>query len=214
VRVRAPAALLAALAAVVGAGCAGSVDGNEPPEPPTSAELSRFVAETPRPAYWLGPRYRGITVSHIGVNRRGAVGLTYGEWTCDSGCGDSGGISTRRRDVDVLSHFAYGEGIDSKDCWTRVGRAVAALVGCLPEGYPQELLIYTGSLQVTATSLYTADKQDEIPVRTVLRALRPLNAHAPWPLPPPTRLSCAELPRVDRRLRRHMPRVLRPSTPC
>ncbi len=114
--------------------------------PPTAAELSRFSAGARQPAYWLGPRFRGITVSHAALVGR-EVRLTYGPWECDTGCTD-------------------------------------------------------------------ADGQDEIPVRSVVRRLRPLNARAPWPLARPERWTCRELERIDGRYRRHMPRALRPRAAC
>jgi hypothetical protein len=207
--------LLGALAAGVIAGCSEDGEAEQPPEPPTTAELSRFVAETRQPAYWLGPRYRAITVSRAWVNR-GRVRLTYGPWSCNpgSGCTDTGGIWTGRRDIDVLSRVDVAERIDPKDCWSQVGKAVAALIDCLPDGYPQEVVIYSGTREIHVTSLYTRDRQGEIPARTVLRGLRPLNAHASWPLPRPRPLSCREYKRVDERYRRHMPRPLRRRPAC
>lgn len=68
--------LLALLVAVVG-GCGQEFERQEPPAPPTRAELSRFIAETRQPAYWLGHRFRGLAVSHASADRWG-VSLTYG----------------------------------------------------------------------------------------------------------------------------------------
>jgi hypothetical protein len=211
--------LLALLVAVAFGGCGQrslgeGFEGDKPPAPPTTAELSRLVAETRQPAYWLGARFRGITVSHAS-SIRGEVSLTYGPWTCDSGCIDAGGVTTGRRHIDALSRFDFADAsIDPKDCWTRVGNAVAALPGCDPEGYPQELLIYAGTREILITSLYTSDGQAEIPARAVLRGLRPLNAHAPWPLQRPKALSCRDFGQVDRRYRRHMPQPLQPRSEC
>jgi hypothetical protein len=143
------------------------------------------------------------------------VRLTYGPWTCDTGCVDEGGVSTGRRSVaDNLSRADVGYPIDPKKCWTRVRKAVAAWIGCDPGGSPQELLVYTGTSELLVTSLATADGEGEISARTVVRGLRPLNGLAAWPLPRPTPLSCQEFNRVDRRYRRHMPQPLRPLAEC
>lgn len=200
------------LAAVALSGCMNLPDTGDPPEPPTAADLSRIVARTQQPAYWLGPRFRGLDISAATVTRS-RVSLTYGPWSCDSGCVDSGGVFTSRRDV-RLSREDFSDRIDTRDCWTRIGKAVAVLIGCLPDGYPQEMLIFSGSREILVTSLYTRDGQGEISVETVLRRLRPLNANAPWPLPRPKRLSCRQLTRVDKRYRRHMPPALRPASDC
>lgn len=206
--------LLGFLVAVALGGCGQGSEGEQPPAPPTTAELSRLVAETRPSAYWLGPRFRGITVSHTSADG-GAVGVTYGPWTCDSGCIDAGGVWTAHRDVNDLASFDFDDaGLDPKDCWTRVARAVAVLLGCDPDGYPQELLIYSATREILVTSLYTRDGQGEIPVRAVLRGLRPLNARAPWPLQRPKPLSCREFRQVDRRYRSHMPVALRPRSEC
>jgi hypothetical protein len=206
--------LLALLVAMAFEGCGQDVEGQKPPAPPTTAELSRFIAETREPAYWLGPRLRGISVSHVGVGR-GWAGLTYGPWTCDTGCTDNGGVWTGRREIEVLSRFDYADtGIDTKDCWTRVGRTVAVLAGCDPHGYPQELLIYVGKLEIRVTSLYTRDGQADIPVGAVVRLLRPLNARAPWPLPRPEPLSCHDFGQIHRLYRRDTPQALQPRSAC
>ena len=88
------------------------------------------------------------------------------------------------------------------------------LIACDRGGYPQELLVYSGTREILVTSLYTPDGKSELPVRTVVRALRPLNAQAAWPLPGPTRLSCDEFSKIDRGYRRHMPQPLRPTAEC
>jgi len=209
--------VLALLVAVAIGGCgpggeAQGLEEDEPPAPPTTAELSRFVAETRQPAYWLGPRFRGITVSHATADRS-HVDLSYGPWTCDSGCVDEGGVVTGPRDIGALSQYDFVDA-SPKDCWTRIGRAVAVLVGCDPHGYPQELLVYSGNREIYVTSLATRDGQDEIPVRTVVRGLRPLNARASWPLQRPEPLSCRDFGRVDRRYRLHMPQSLQPRSEC
>jgi hypothetical protein len=205
--------LLGLLVTMAFGGCGQNVEGQKPPAPPTAAELSRSIADTREPAYWLGPRFRGISVSHVSAGR-GWVGLTYGLWTCDSGCTDSGGVWTGRREIQVLSRFHYADtGIDTTDCWTRVGR-VAVLAGCDPHGYPQELLIYAGKREIRVTSLYTRDGQADIPVRAVVRRLRPLNARAQWPLPRPDPLSCHDFGQVHRLYRRDMPQALQPRSAC
>jgi hypothetical protein len=116
--------------------------------------------------------------------------------------------------MDDLSPDPGNPVIAPKKCWTRVGKAVAVLIGCDPGGYPQELLVYSGTHEIRVTSLYTRDGEGEVSVRTVVRGLRPLNALAAWPLPRPTPLSCQEFRRVDRRYRRHMPQPLRPLAEC
>jgi hypothetical protein len=212
IRARPPRRLLLVLVAVGVGGCGQDVEGEEPPAPPTRAELSRFVAETREPAYWLGPRFRGLAVSYARVERWG-VNITYGPWTCDTGCTEEGGVSTVRRSIaDDLTVDDYGWPIDPKKCWTRVGKAVAVLIDCDPRGYPQELVVFSGDNEIVVTSLAKPDV--EIPARTVVRGLRPLNARAAWPLPGPARLSCHEFSRVDRRYRRHMPQPLRPLAEC
>lgn len=209
--------LLASLAAIPVGSCGGPEPDPEQsrPVPPTTAELSRFAAETRLPAYWLGPRFRGITVSDATVEGR-EVRLTYGPWECDFGCTDAGGISTRRREVRWLSRYEYEEdpGLDLEDCWTRIGKAVAVLLSCLPDESEQQMLIYSGTREISVTSLYTSDGQGEIPVQSVVRGLRPLNARARWPLGRPEPWTCRELKRIDPRYRRHMPRVLRPRAAC
>ena len=205
--------LVVALVALGVGGCGRDLEDEEPPAPPTTAELSRFVAETRQPAYWLGPRFRGIAVTHASAGRWG-VRLTYGPWTCDTGCTDEGGVSIQRRSMDDLWPDAGDPVIAPKKCWSRIGKAVAVLSGCDPGGYPQDLVVYSGPHEILVTSLYTPDGQSEISVRTVVRGLRPLNARAAWPLPRPTPLSCREFNRVDRRYRRHMPQPLRPLAKC
>ena len=203
--------LLALLVASAFGGCGRDFEDEKPPAPPTTAELSRFVAETREPAYWLGPRFRGLAVSHVSAVR-GHVGLTYGPWSCDSGCTEDGGVWTGPRDIGALSEADGYTGVVSRKCWSRVGKAVAVLLGCDPGGYPQELVIYTGTREILVTSLLT--RTDEIPARAVVRRLRPLNAEAPWPLLRPTPLSCRGFERVDPRYRRHMPQALQPRTAC
>jgi hypothetical protein len=207
------ARLLLGLVVVASGGCGNGFEEDEPPAPPTQAELSQLVADTRQPAYWLGPRFRGITVSHARAGH-GRVRLTYGPWTCDSGCVDEGGVSTGPRQIDVLTDSDGYTGIDATRCWTRVGRAAAVLLGCDPGGYPQEMVIYSGAREIYLTSLYTRDGQGEIPARAVARGLRPLNVRAPWPLERPEPLSCRELGQIDRRYRRHMPPSLRPRSEC
>jgi hypothetical protein len=201
------------IGALAVAGCAGALRDPKPPTPPTAGQLARIVAQTRQPAYWLGPRYRGLEVSSATVTPRG-VGMTYGPWSCDSGCTDSGGAFTQLRDLD-LSHEDYNPPeADPKKCWIRIGKALAVLIGCDPELYPQEMEIYTGTRSIQLTSLYTRDGQSEISVRAVVRGLRPLNDNAPWPLQRPKPLSCRELRHVGRKYRRHMPRSLRPNRHC
>ena len=187
-------------------GCGKTVADEEAPPPPTSAELSRFVAETRKPAYWLGPRFRGLAVSYARVERWG-VNITYGPWTCDSGCGGEG-ISTVRRSIPDDLTVYESELIDPKKCWSRVGKAVAVMLGCDPAGGDQEMLVFSGANEIYVTSLYKPDR--EIPALAVVRHLRPLNDAAPWPLPRPAQLSCHEFNHVDRRYQRHMPQPLRP----
>ena len=103
---------------------------------------------------------------------------------------------------------------DLKACWTRIGEAVAVLVGCNPDVYEQRMEIYSGPRTIYVDSLYTRDGKADIAVRTVVRSLRPLNRRAPWPLVRPNRLSCRELGRVAKPYRRHMPSVLRPKRGC
>jgi hypothetical protein len=186
----------------------------ELPVPPTAAQLARLAAETRTPAYWLGPRYEGLSVSHVSTGRD-EVTLTYGAWRCDSGCSNSGGVSTRRRGVGRLSRFEYFKtDIDPGECWSRVGKAVAVLLGCNPNGYPQELLIYSGSRAIRVTSLPTRDRRGEVPARTVAHELQPLNHQAPWPLLRPKRLGCRAFEQVDGRYRSQMPSSLRPRSKC
>ena len=211
--VRGGFALLLLLVVVGVTGCGRDFEDEEPPAPPTRAELERFVAETRQPAYWLGPRFRGIAVSHASAGRWGAR-LTYGRWTCDTGCTDEGGVSTQRRSMDDLAPYPGDPVIYPKRCWTRVRKAVAVLIGCFPGGYPQELVVYSGTHEILVTSLITPHQQREFPARAVVRGLRPLNARAAWPLEPPARLTCREFSRVDRRYRQHMPRPLRPLADC
>lgn len=201
------------LGAVVWCGCAaGTAEESKPPAPPTAAELSRFVADTRLPGYWLGPRFQGLTVSHASVNQD-QVGVTYGRWSCDSGCVDSGGIWTGPRTIDSLTSFDYA-GVKTKDCWRRIGRAVSVLLGCDPHAYEEEVVVFSGRQEIFVASLYTRDGQDEISASTVVRRLRPLNARAPWPLQRPARLSCREFEQVHRHYRRQMPRALRPAARC
>lgn len=207
------ASVLFVVSALALGGCGGAFAKQVPSKPPTSEQLTRIAATTRQPAYWPGPSFRQITISSA-TARRGYVYFSYGPWTCDSGCGPSGGVGTGRRDVAVLVRIDVGGHTDTRKCWSRAGRAVVLLVACLPDGYPQELLLFTGSRAISVTSLYTRDGRGEIPAREVLRALRPLNSNAPWPLPAPMRLSCPEFRRLDGRYRRHAPSVLRPRSNC
>jgi hypothetical protein len=214
IQARPPRRLLLVVLVAVGIGGCGDVfEEQEPPAPPSKAELSRFIAETRQPAYWLGPRFRGVSVSHASANRWG-VRVTYGPWTCDSGCIGEGGVWTGRRSIDDLSPDPGAPVIAPKKCWTRVGKAVAVLLYCDPRSYPQELLVYSGTHEISVTSVSTPDGESEFSPRTVVRGLRPLNAVAAWPLPRPTPLSCHEFSRVDRRYQRHMPQPLRPLAAC
>lgn len=205
-----PTAVLALVATVAFGGCAGG-SADTPPTPPTAAELERFVSGTRQPAYWLGRDFEGVAVSAINAGSKGAS-LTYGEWSCDPGsdCSDPGGVFTAQRPGSIAD-LDMAEEASRRDCWSRVGKAVAMLNGCLPDGYPQALFIYSGDLEITVTSLLTRDDQSEVSARTVARRLRPLNGNAPWPLPAPEPLSCATFKRVDPRVRQHMPRPLRPT---
>ena len=202
---------LSGLLLVLLVGCGKTVADDEPPPPPTRAELSQFVAETREPAYWLGPRFRGLGVSYARVERWG-VNITYGPWTCDSGCGGEGVSTTHRSIADDLTVGDYDWPIDPEKCWTRVGKAVAVMLGCDPAGGDQEMLVFSGANEIYVTSLYKPDR--EIPALAVVRGLRPLNDAAAWPLPRPTPLSCDEFGNVDRRYRRHMPQPLRPAGDC
>jgi hypothetical protein len=193
-------------------GCGGAFAEEVPPKPPDRDQLSRIAATTRQPAYWLGPSFRQITVSSATARRH--VYFSYGPWTCNSGCSPSGGVLTGRRDTAGLVRIDVGGHIDPRKCWSRARRAVVLLVDCLPDGYPQELLVFTGSRAISVTSLYTPDGKGEIPAREVLRALRPLNRNAPWPLPAPRHLSCKEFRRLDGRYRRYAPAVLRPRNEC
>ena len=205
--------VLFVVSALALAGCGGAFAEEVPPKPPSGEQLSRIAATTRQPAYWLGPSFRQITVSAATARRR-YVSFAYGAWTCDSGCSPSGGVGTGRRDTALLVRIDVGGHIDPRECWSRAGRAVVLLVDCLPDGYPQELLVFTGSRAISVTSLYTPDGRGEVPAREVLRALRPLNRNAPWPLPAPMRLSCKEFRRLDGRYRRRAPTVLRPRSDC
>jgi hypothetical protein len=204
---------LVTLAALACGACAATETPEQrAPAAPTAAQLSRFAAETRAPAYWLGPGFEGVAVSQAELEGD-RVAITYGPWMCDSGCVDSGGVWTGPRELEVISRFDFADtSVDPADCWTRVRKAVALLLGCDPEGYPQDLIVYTGPREILVTSLYTDD--DEIPARTVARGLRPLNAHAPWPLSRPRPLTCREFRTFDRRYRQGMPRPLRPRAAC
>jgi hypothetical protein len=128
---RSQPAVLGFFVVVAFSSCGLESDGQELPVPPTAAELSRLVAETREPAYWWGPQIEGIEVSHASASED-EVALTYGRWTCDSGCSDSGGVTTGRRGIGRLSRFEYANTrIDTEDCWTRVGKAVAVLPGAI-----------------------------------------------------------------------------------
>lgn len=194
-------------------GCTDAPDEHEPPEPPTAAKLSRIAATTQQPAYWLGPSFEGLDVSAVTVARQ-RVGFTYGSWTCDSGCSPSGGVFTSRRGQVLLTREDFGDQVNTRNCWTRIAGAVAVLIGCRPDLYEQEMVIFSANREISVNSLYTADGQDDIPVRVIVRRLRPLNANAPWPLPRPRRLTCRELKRIDKRYRRHMPQALKPRGAC
>ncbi len=201
--------MLMLVASAMLGGCSGD-PADTPPTPPTAADVAQFVSGTRQPAYWLGADVRGATVSDIRVSDRGTA-LSYGEWSCDpgSGCSDPGGVSTGRRSAS-LADLEVIDGAASRDCWSRIGKAVAVLDGCIPDGYPQLLLIYSGTLEISVTSIYTRDGQGEISARAAARRLRPVNSKAPWPLPAPEPLSCAAFKRIDPGVRRHMPRPLRP----
>ena len=116
--------------------------------------------------------------------------------------------------MDEVEHDRSDPVIAPRKCWRRVGTAVAVLLGCDPGGYPQQLVVFAGAYEIHVTSLYTPDGKEEIPVHTVVRGLRPLNAQAAWPSLRPTPLSCHAFSQVDRRYRLHMPRALRPLTEC
>lgn len=92
---------LALAAAGALSGCGGAFDVGDapsPPERPSKADLDHVVKATRQPSYWLGTRFRGVTISSATVSRS-LVSLTYDPWTCDSGCTDAGGVSARRRDL-------------------------------------------------------------------------------------------------------------------
>jgi hypothetical protein len=195
------------------AGCAESVQESEPPKRPSKEDLAQIAATTHQPAYWLGPHFRGIKISRAIATRRGAA-FSYGAISCEpgSGCADTGGVGTSRRRIE---QFEPADGrVDPRNCWTRAGRAVAVLMGCAPDGYPQELVIYSATREIHLTSLYTTDGQGEIPARVVSRGLRPLNANAPWPLPAPAPFTCREFRRLGTLYQRHAPDAIRPKAAC
>lgn len=211
--------LPAAVGALLAGGCGSTED--EPPVAPTAEQLAALPAQTRAPAYWLGPSYQDLPVSFAGSvrfprDRYRRMQITYGQWSCSSGsgCSDPGGVTTGRRNMDLSGYVEPRAEADPAECWRRVGDTVAVVLWCVPDGYPQEIEILSGDLSIDVTSLVAADGWDEISVDRVLRALRPVNAAAPWPLPPPDRLSCRELRRVPADYRRHMPGVLRPRQPC
>jgi hypothetical protein len=208
-------ATIAALAAcMAGTGCTGLDDGvDKPPPKPTRAQVDRLIAETSEPVYWFGPRYADYELSALDV-QHDLVVFSYGKHHCDweGGCTAPAGIATERRslrDAD-LSNVDL-EGVRRPRCWSRFGRAVALLYGCDPGGFPQELLIFTGSRVISLSSI---DDLGDRPARVVARDLEPLNERAPWPLAAPKPLSCRELHAVPKRYRRGMPAALRPRGDC
>lgn len=124
------------LAAASLGGCMNAAGEGEPAKPPTAEKLSRIIATTQQPGYWLGPRFRGLDVS-------------------------AATIFTSRRGL-LLTREDFSAQIDPRDCWTRIGDAVAALIGCRPQGYPQEMVIFSGDREISVMSLYTADGQDDM----------------------------------------------------
>jgi hypothetical protein len=156
---RSQPAVLGFFVVVAFSSCGLESDGQEPPVPPTAAELSRLVAETREPAYWLGPQIEGIEVSHASASED-EVALTYGRWTCDSGCSDSGGVTTGRRGIGGLSRFEYAN--------TRSADLLATmLVPLMLGGCPTHGAAFLGELLKAPSSL--RDERQALEVGCVLR---------------------------------------------
>jgi hypothetical protein len=199
------------------AGCGPSTGlGDEPPPKPSPAQIQRLVTGTTAPVYWFGPRLGRYALSEISRRGPGEVGFSYGRFTCapGSGCSAATSLATRARDMRGLGlqdRDLAREG-SARKCWRKLGRAVFLDEGCDPEGYPQEAEVFTGTRMIFVESL--EEHNNETPAYQVARRLKPLNAHAPWPLPAPRRLSCRERAAVPSRYRAHMPASLGPRKTC
>jgi hypothetical protein len=196
-------------------GCAASSSGDQPPPKPTAAQVRQLVVETRAPVYWFGPRLGRYELSEIWKRRTAGVGFSYGPFTCDtgSGCSAPAGVATQRRNMARLGleNGDLADGGDPAHCWRTLGHAVFLLDGCDPKGFPEEAEVLTGTRSIFLTSI---EDNRETPAYRVARHLKPLNAHAPWPLPAPDPLSCRERVAVPSRYRAHMPASLNPRKPC
>ena len=189
-----------ALSTVVIAGCAAGGD-RRAPSPPSDAAVAHVIATTREPTYWFGRRYLADELGKI--DWRYGRAFSYGEPYYDTDTGTGGwlyptGVLTRARDVRNLGLE------EAPTCWHRIRRTV--IWGCI-RGEPQELTVLTGSLAVYV------DLETGSGPRAV-RALKPLNSKAPFPLPAPDRFTCHELSFVPKSKRALLPRALRPRERC
>jgi hypothetical protein len=200
--------LIGLAAAALLAGCASAPGFEAAPRPPkpSTADIARLVSETREPFYWLGPRYGKYRLSEI--RRLGArkLRVSYGKFACDgsSGCWAHAGVIDGPGDVAGAGlEGGSVRGGSAPQCWRKLGRAVVFVSGCDPEG--EEATVFTGHHAIYLDSPRVAD---------VARNLRPLNARAPWPMPPPPRLSCDQYTHARAIYRKHMPASLRPRKTC
>jgi hypothetical protein len=184
--------------------------GDPPPPKPTAAQVRQLVAKTRAPVYWFGSRLGRYELSDLDTGPRGRVDLSYGRITCDRGsdCWAPVRVSTAERDIrDLYVKYASDEGGTPSRCWGELGRAVT-LLQC---DHPADAAVLTGSRLIFVTSI---EENDETGGYELARGLKPLNGHAPAPLPAPRPLSCRELKAVSSHYRAHMPRSLRPRKSC
>jgi hypothetical protein len=121
-RARLLAALLAAGAL---GGCAGGADFGERAKPdprPTAAKL-RALRAVPYPAYWLGPRYRGMKLS-AAARLRDRVIVRYGRPSCSEGCEYPLSVFSQVGHGDAWPGRAETRSTYGPACFRRVRRAV------------------------------------------------------------------------------------------
>lgn len=158
------------------------------------------------PVYWLGPRYEGLALHEIRIQKDGSSTVTYGRLSCGAGDSDSCrwglSLATEKRDrEDFPTHAERTPGMwGGPICFNRLGKAIA--VNCLdPDKEEGEETLLTGDMTVYVDSY---DPRD-------LRSLTPPRGNRP---PAPSRLTCGEMKSMPRWARRKVPLHLRPAKRC
>lgn len=185
-------ALIALILMLALGGCYGSgIKEIEPPSPMDQGRIDEIRATTKHRGYWFGRSSNGLKVRSVA---RSSAGITfeYGTPRCDtSGCGAELLVSTRSK------RFADYDGVTTKPCWRRLGRAW--MEGC--KGY--FVIVYTGDLEIRIEALSENGEPH-------ISSLMPINRATARILERPQRLRCGVVRRYPRVVQRSVPADLRP----